>query len=518
MRAVGVPGHGEDVDELLRFVRRQGTPAEVLDWLGRRTGAHVAWIGREGAVEAATAGFPRRIADALTEQVERLSGGRLAAATTRVGEREVRLEAFGGREPRPVLVTVSASALSREAAALASQAGGILDLLGRASDADGGTRGYEAKAAQLRFAVLTALLAGDVTMARRMTTGDVPPLLNAERVRVHLLHCPPADRDRLTRTYLDPSGYHGPGLMVNCPVFKEQLICPVAVEDPESGGGRFRQGEVLRRLVAENPGYALGVSRPHPLAATGEAYNEAVHALAVARNSPGRLAAYRGRPSLVHVLPRRAALAWARAYLEPLQSVPKPTEDVVRLAVTFSRSGVARLLHLSRTTVTAHCRRAEEALGVDLGEVRTRATLDLALSLTALQSDPADSAAQTDTVQLVAPPLGELLRTSPATAWAEPFLRPLRDTRHRDLYVTVEAWIDANTDAQRTAARVGLSRNTVRAHLRAAERLLNRDLLTTGSGVHDLVHALRVTGAGQRAHPPAESGQRARWSSADVAS
>ncbi|MGI3197972.1 hypothetical protein ACRJ4W_03420 [Streptomyces sp. GLT-R25] len=167
----------------------------------------------------------------------------------------------------------------------------------------------------------------------------------------------PADRDRLARTYLDSSGYHGPGLMVNCPVFKEQLICPVA-EDPELGG-RFQQGEVLRRLVEENPGYALGVSRPHPLAATGEAYGEAVHALAVARNSPDRLAAYRGRPSLVHVLPRRAALAWARAYLEPLHDAPKPTVDVVRLAVTFTRSGVARLLHLSRTTVTAHCRRAE---------------------------------------------------------------------------------------------------------------------------------------------------------------
>ncbi|WP_307540762.1 helix-turn-helix domain-containing protein [Streptomyces sp. V3I8] len=502
-------GDGADVDELMRLVRRRGTPAQVLEWLGRRTGADVAWIGRGGVVEAATAGFPRRAAGALAEHVERLASGRLAAATTRVGELEVRLEAFGGGEPRPVLVTVSASALSRGAASLASQAGAVVDLLSRVSEADGTAHGYEAKAAQVRFAVLTALLAGDVTMARRMTTGNVPPLLDAQRVRVHLLHCPPADRDRLTRTYLDPSGYHGPGLMVNCPVFREQLICPVA-EDPELGG-RFRQGEVLRRLVGENPGYALGVSRPHPLTATAEAYGEAVHALAVARNSPGRLAAYRGRPSLVHVLPHRPALAWARAHLEPLQAVPQPTVDVVRLAVTFSRSGVARLLHLSRTTVTAHCRRAEEALGIDLGEVRTRATLDLALSLTALQSDPAD------TGRPAVPQLGELLRAAPATAWAEPFLRPLRDSGHRDLYRTVEAWIDANTDAQRTAARVGLSRNTVRAHLRAAERLLNRDLLTTGSGVHDVVHALRVVDA-QRAHPPAESGRRARWPSADVAS
>lgn len=265
-------------------------------------------------------GLPRQVADELRDQVARLTHGRLAAATTQAGELEVHLEAFGAREPRPVLLTVSASPLPREAVLLASQAGGLVELLGRASEGDAGSRGYEAKAAQLRFAVLTALLAGDVTMARRMTTGDVPPLLNAERVRVHLLHCPPDDRDRLARTYLDASGYHGPGLMVNCPVFKEQLICPVA-EDPELGG-RFQQGEMLRRLVSENPGYALGVSRPHPLAATGEAYGEAVHALAVARNSPDRLAAYRGRPSLVHVLPRRAASpgrapTWSRCTTPP---------------------------------------------------------------------------------------------------------------------------------------------------------------------------------------------------------
>jgi hypothetical protein len=190
----------DGLDELLRVVRRQGAPREVLGWLGRRIGADVAWVGREGAVEAATAAFPDEIAVALSEQLERLADGRVAAATTHADELEVRLEAFGGREPRPVLVTVSTSALSREAAALASQAGGLLELLGRASEADDRSRGYEGKARQLRFAVLTALLAGNVTMARRMTAGDVPPLLNAERVRVHLLHCPPADRDRLVRT------------------------------------------------------------------------------------------------------------------------------------------------------------------------------------------------------------------------------------------------------------------------------------------------------------------------------
>ncbi|MFJ6198197.1 helix-turn-helix domain-containing protein [Micromonospora sp. NPDC092111] len=73
----------------------------------------------------------------------------------------------------------------------------------------------------------------------------------------------------------------------------------------------------------------------------------------------------------------------------------------------------------------------------------------------------------------------------------------------------MRTWIEANTDAQRTAALLGVSRNTVRARLRVAERLLNRDLLTTGSGIHDVVHALRAV-SGHRAPPGAESAHRAR--------
>ncbi|WP_307782098.1 helix-turn-helix domain-containing protein [Streptomyces sp. MBT65] len=473
-------------------MRRKGSPGEVLGWLGRWIGADVAWLGRGGVVEAATDGFSGELLGALDGELDRVVGGRLAAAATQVGGMEVRLEAFGGREPRAVLVTVSASALSREAAALASQAGGLLELLGRALEADDSSRGYEEKARQLRFAVLTVLMTGDVMLARRVSTGEVPGLLSAERVRVHVLQCPPADRDRLARTYQDPSGYHGKGLMVHCPAFREHLICPIAEDadedvDEDPGDG-FLRGEVLRRLVRENPGYALGISRPHPLAATGAAYGEALHALAVARNSPERLAAYPGEPALMQLLPRAEAVAWARAFVEPLSVLPRHTVDVVRLAVTFPRTAVARLLQISRNTVAAYCRRAAETLALDLDDVHARATLDLALSLATLSPDPAVRVPQ------VVPSLAELLRCAPATTWAESFLRPLGDARHHRLSVTLGAWIDANTDARQTAERLGMSRNTVRVHLRTAERLLNRDLLTTGSGIHDLVHALRVTG------------------------
>ncbi|MFF4590928.1 helix-turn-helix domain-containing protein [Streptomyces sp. NPDC001388] len=125
---------------------------------------------------------------------------------------------------------------------------------------------------------------------------------------------------------------------------------------------------------------------------------------------------------------------------------------------------------------------------MDLSDVRARATVDLALSLTGPQS------VATGLPHLAPPHLEDLLRTGLAVDWAESFLRPLHGARPSTLHITVSAWIDADTDARRTAARGGLSRNTVRAHLRAAESLLNRDLLTTGSGIHDLVHALSVTG------------------------
>ncbi|WP_413099022.1 helix-turn-helix domain-containing protein [Streptomyces sp. Inha503] len=537
--------HTGRLDELLHEVRRQmsrgvgADPRPVLDWLGRQIGADVALVGGAGAVETSTARFPRQILPSLEPTLARLSGGQMAAAVTESGALQVRLEALGPHAPRPVLVVAGTAAPTREAASLVSHAGSLIALLDRAQDADTTFRGYQHKARQLRFAVFSALLAGDLTLARRMTTGAVPALLDAARLRVYLLHCPPEDRDRLAQTYQDGSGYHGTGLMVHCPAFKEHLICLVADgaadgaadgsddEPADESGGRFDgdpdtdphdfaddpgtapgQGAVLRRLVRDNPLYALGISSPYPLGATAEAYGQALHALAAARHTPERMAAYLGRTPLVPLLPRTEAGSWARALLRPLGSTPRATLDITRLAVTFPRSAVARLLDISRNTVSHHLGRVEATLGLDLGEVRTRAALDLAFCLTGGQPDgglgseggfgPEGGSGSAGGLGAQGgrpvPTLEELFRTEPARAWAREFLRPLQDTRGRDLRTTLRAWIDANTDAQRTARHLGLSRNTVRAHLRAAEHLLSRDLLTTRSGIHDLVHALHITG------------------------
>ncbi|MFI6951725.1 helix-turn-helix domain-containing protein [Streptomyces sp. NPDC050422] len=414
-----------------------------------------------------------------------LSGGGTAAAATWVEDVYVHCEALGAPGPRPVLVAAGRSVPNPEVVALISHTGSLLTLLRRAWDADWTLRGYQHKARQLRFAVFSALMAGEPMLARRMTTGAVPPLLDADRIRVHLLRCPPADREPIARAYQDPDGYHGQDLIVQCPAFQEHLICLVADNEDNDGSGHRARGRsaALRRLVRDNPRYALGISGPHPLRATAEAYSQSTHALAVARSAPGRIAPYDGQSPLAGLLPRRPALAWSQTFLDPLNALPKTTTDITHLSMAMPRSAVARLINLSRNTITAHLRRAGQALGLDLDDVRSRAALNLALALTSTGADPEPE------TQHAFPTLDDLLCTAPASAWARTLLHPL-SARHRR---TLQAWIDANADAQEAARRIGISRNTVRTHLRTAEALLGRDLLTSGTGVHDLVHALRIT-------------------------
>ncbi|MBF8184553.1 helix-turn-helix domain-containing protein [Nonomuraea sp. K274] len=473
------------LDELLRQLRLfafQGadlTPQRLVDWLRRQTGAHIAVVDERGRVEASTAGLTPGTIAALRLVLAQVADGRVRAVATRAGDLQVQCEALGRRVPRAVLVVAGASPLTREASALASHAGVVLDVVRRLRHADDLAGRYQWMAERHRLAIFMALMAADVTMARRMTAGSVPPLLEADAVRVHLLRCPPQDRVRLADTYQDELGYHGRGLMVRCPVYDDHLICLVPEDEAQEHGDL---SALVSALVRDNPGYELGISVPHPLAATAEAYDQARHALAVARQLPGRVATYQGHASLARVLPRRPALAWAGATLRPIGSAPRLTHDVARLALAFPRSGVARLLGISRNTVTSHLRQVEQALGLDLHRAHDRAELALALA-----------------VGDVPPPVGEvtpvpsldgLLTTEEAVGWARAFLKPLHDDRA--VVETLRAWVEADTDAQRTARVLGISRATVRARLRTAERLLGLNLLTPGPGTHDLVHAFRI--------------------------
>ncbi|WP_151483346.1 helix-turn-helix domain-containing protein [Streptomyces albicerus] len=480
------------LDELLRQLRpRVCQDADLdsqtlIDWLGRQLGAEIALVDRAGTVEVSTARLAPDILAGLQPVLTQLSSGQLAAAASRVGVFHVRCEALGRHVPRPVLVVGSPLPLTREALALASHVGAVVEVLRRVRQADDLALRYQQAAARLRLAVFTALMAGEPTLARRMTAGAVPPLLDAERLRIHLLRCPPSDRGRLIDAYQDASGYHGRGLMVRCPVYDDHLICLLPMDHDDSVDGGL--AATLRALVRDNPHYALGISAPASLPATARAYDQARHALAVACHTPDQIADYHGRPPLAGLLPRRQALAWAHAFLEPIRKAPRLTLDITSLALNFPRSGVARLLDISRNTVTAHLTRAQDALGLNLQDPHSRAELALALAITDLP--PPDNNAVTE--QLPTPSVDSLLSTEAAITWAHAFLQPLQSGTDRTVHQTLRAWIEAGTDAQRTAQNLGISRTTVRAHLRAAEQLLKRSLQTPGPGTHELVHAFRI--------------------------
>ncbi|MEE1943397.1 helix-turn-helix domain-containing protein [Streptomyces sp. TRM 70361] len=481
------------LDELLRQLRPrvcQGAdldPQTLIAWLGRQLEAEIALLDRAGEVEVSTTRLTPDILASLQPVLTQLSSGQLAAAASQVGVFHVRCEALGRHVPRPVLVVGSRLPLTREALALASHVGAMVEVLRQASQVDELTLRCQQAAARLRLAVFMALMAGDVTLARRVTAGALPPLLDAERLRIHLLRCPPSDRDRLIDAYQDASGYHGRGLMVRCPVYDHHLICLL----PMDHDGTYvddRLATPLRALVRDNPHYALGISAPVPLPATAQAYDQARHALAVAGHTPDRVADYHGRPPLAGLLPRQQALAWAHAFLEPIRAAPRLTLDITSLALNFPRSGVARLLDISRNTVTAHLRRAQDALGLNLQDPRSRAELALALAITDLPLPDGNAAAE----QVPTPSVDSLLSTEAAITWAHAFLQPLQPGTDRTVHQTLRAWIEAGTDARRTAQNLGISRATVRAHLRTAEQLLKRSLLTPGPGTHELVHAFRI--------------------------
>ncbi|WP_374112836.1 helix-turn-helix domain-containing protein [Streptomyces sp. MNU89] len=485
------------LDELLRQLSSRARqdadldpgPQTLIDWLGRQLGAEIALVDRGGTVEASTARFPPAILDSLRPVLTRLSGGQLAAAASQVGAFHVRCEALGRDGPRPVLVVAGPLPLTREALALTSHVGAVIEVVRRARRADGLALRYQRAAARLRLAILAALMTGEPTLARRMTAGAVPPLLDAERLRVHLLRCPPADRGRIIDAHEDASGYHGRGLMVRCPVYDDHLICLLPPDDDAGGAdGSGSPAAPLRALVRDNPHYALGISAAVPLPDTARAYDQAHHALAVACHTPERVADYHGRPPLAGLLPRPQALAWARAFLEPIRAAPRLTLDITSLALHFPRSGVARLLDVSRNTVTAHLGRVQDALGLDLQDPRSRAELALALAINDLPSPDGDPVAEPPPT----PSVDGLLSTEAAVTWAQAFLQPLLSGTDRAVHRTLRAWVEAGADAQRTARDLGISRTTVRAHLRTAEQLLQRGLLTPGPGIHDLVHAFRI--------------------------
>ncbi|CAM5668741.1 helix-turn-helix domain-containing protein (plasmid) [Streptomyces viridifaciens] len=496
--------HQRLLEQAHHLGRPDGTQRMVA-WLASFTDAYVAVLGAAGP---ATACGPAPAPDVLAparETIEDLARTGRGAAAVDADGLQIRLFAIGPRtagDPGPshvLAVAAPAHAFTPETNTATAR---ILDLLALQASIEAAAierRRLRRGEAGVRQAVLQLLMTGHVTDAQRTVEGLSPGVLDTDECRVFILRTRHADRTAVIQDCQDAVA--GSALVSACPAFPDQVIVVVP-----HGGTEQQVVDGLTAVTRKAPNRYLGGSATRQLAETDEAYIDASRALIVAERVAERVHLYAAEVQLSHILDARAD-AWARAYLAPLLNLPgkrrEPLLATLPVGLHFTPAAAARILGSThRNTVARRLKEAGEVLGIDLQDIRQRSALALALELRTraerLPEEPAEPAA-----------LEEILRADEVRRWADRFLQPLRTDR-RPLTTTLKAWVRANSAIEATAEALGVNPATVRSHLRAAERLLQRRLVTGTSldldavpdtdaeavsgvvGAHDVVLALSI--------------------------
>ncbi|MEU3254311.1 helix-turn-helix domain-containing protein [Streptomyces sp. NPDC006997] len=466
-------------EELLDHLRPTSRDVDrVVTWLAHTAGAEVSLTDDTGTLIAGTA-VP------LDEDlVADLTSGRIAAAAWAAEGRHLRLARVELPPPAAsgVLAVARPGPFDRRTAEMVGHTAGVIDVLLRARETTAAGHRLERAAADLRLAILQLLMVEDTVSARRVAAGLWPGLLDTDTASVHVVESHPGDRDRLAAECLDAIGERA--LVVRCPAMDQHVII-LTPGEAETGA--------LRDLVRPRPHTFLGGSARQRLAQTATAYGQAVSALAVARFRPDKAAVYAERSHPERLMDPAALRAWTARVLRPLDSLPHHTRAellaTTRLGLEFTAVSTAKILGVSRNTVRARMERVEALLGADFSDLTARAAVHLAVNTEAgLDAVPDDGDVP------AAPGFAELLAGPAVRAWAAGLLGRLEhDTR--DLRRTLSGWIAAGGNAERAAHLLGVHAQTVREHVRSAEPVLERQLLTSGADLYETVLAHLALGA-----------------------
>ncbi|RZU36557.1 PucR-like helix-turn-helix protein [Streptomyces sp. BK022] len=461
----------ELLDQLRPAVRH---PRRVLAWLARTVHATASLEDADGRLLAGD----RLTADRAVHAD--VATGRISAAALEDAGRHVQV--VGIRHPGPgraagaVLTVVRPDPFDRRAAEIVHRTASVLGLLLREGELARSARRLRRASADLRLAVLQLLMVEDVVSARRVAAGLWPGLLEQDTARVWVVEGSPTGRDALAEECADVT--EGRALVVRCPAMDGHVIVVSPAPAP---------GERLRGLVADRPGTYLGGSLDQRLARTATAYGQAVSALAVARFSPGRSAVYAERTHPERLLDPAALRTWSARTLRPLDTLPHHTRAellaTTRLGLDFTAVSAAKVLGVSRNTVRARMDRLQSLLDTDLTDLTTRTVVRLALLTEAAHGPYAPG-----TAPHTGPRFSDLLDSAALRDWARDLLGRL-DGDGRDLRATLSAWISAGANAERAAGQRGVHAQTVREHVRAAEPVLERQLLAGGSDLYEVVLA-----------------------------
>ncbi|MER6456217.1 helix-turn-helix domain-containing protein [Streptomyces sp900105245] len=476
-------GDGDWAEQLLGHLRPAGRDLRrLVAWLARTTRASVCLQDAAGGLLAGE----RIPLDAPV--AADVATGRVASAALQDGARHVRL--VGIPHPRPssaagaVLVVARTDPFDRHTAEILGHTAGVLELLLRERELSDTGHRLRRVTADLRLAILQLLMVEDTVSARRVAAGLWPGLLEEDTARVYVIEGSAAARDALADACVDATD--GLALVVRCPAMDGHVIVVGPSGEVE---------ERLRFLVADRPGTFLGGSTRQRLALTATAYTQAVTALAVARFHPARSAVYAERTRPERLMDPAALRAWSAALLRPLDTLPHHVRAelvaTTRLGLEFTAVSTAKVLGVSRNTVRARIDRVAALIGADVSAPAVRALAQFALNTEAAHGPYDPGGAAPHPRQPVRLP--DLLGTGALRDWARSLLGRL-DGDGRDLRGTLRAWIDADANAESAARALGVHAQTVREHVRAAEPVLERRLLTGGTDLHEVVLAFLITG------------------------
>ncbi|GLW47281.1 DNA-binding protein [Streptomyces sp. NBRC 14336] len=457
--------------ELLDLLRPGGSSVrQVVAWLADAVGGAVCLHDDTGAVVAGTELDSGPFEGLLGDVV----AGRIASAAWEGQGRHLRMVRLSG--PAGVVTVSRTAPFGRRDSEIVTRTVQGLELLLRARQGTESERRLERATSDLRLAILQLLMVEDTVSARRVAAGLWPGLLDTDTACVYVVESSPEERDRLAEECLHTTAEQA--LVVRCPAMDGHVIV-VTPRDSVAGA--------LRSLIESRPRVFLGGSARQSLARTATAYGQAVSALAVAHFRPDQAAVYAERTHPERLLDPAALREWTARLLRPFDRLPHHTRAellaTTRLGLEFTAVSAAKVLGVSRNTVRARMERAETLLGTDFTDLTARAVVHLALNAhesAAHDPDRAPGTPPADTADLFT---GAALR-----AWANDLLARLA-TDSRDLRRTVRTWIAAGGNAERAAQTLGFHAQTVREHVRAAEPVLERQLLAGGGDLYEVVLA-----------------------------
>lgn len=467
-----------DLRRMLREVTRPNGVRRLLRWLARQVDGSVTLLGGTGEPVDGLPGPPARLSGDAADVISSVVHQRRQSVSSDVGGCAIRALAI---DTDATLVVARQGGFSSEAATAIADAASLVRLQWRVEQADRRRRQVDLAESFTREAILHLIMVGQLDGARRSAGAlrqKLPDLL-----RVYLIERGLGGLDELIRLFTQASS--GNAYIIPCPVYPNHLIV-LAGAEPDKAASTFDSR--LRKLAADRVDLRIGVSQTVALRQTPVGYEQAFHALAVARMVPTGFAAFSAQSDLVSLI-GPAGRMWASQVLAPLlEFVPERSQDpdanelmsTLRSWLSFHGRAAAQL-KIHRNTLTARIQRIERTLDRDLGDVATQATLYLALRL--LDHMGRSSVQEPESLDV-------LLRSRPVHHWAESLLRPL--AAKEPLLDTLRAWLDNNTRLEATATALNVSVPGIRKRLVRIEQALGRSLLNGPSARYDLLIALRL--------------------------